>query len=295
MPGEQKYRPRLERRTRHLQLRGCDYHVHEWGTARQPCLVMLHGWGDSGASFQFTVDELARDWHIVAPDWRGFGDSSHNAAGYWFPDYIADLDAMLAALGMQEPATLIGHSMGGNVAALFAGVFPDRVAALVNVEGFGLSDSDPAEAPARYRKWIQASRHGRQHHGYADIGELVARIRERSPRLAESRARFVAEHWATRDADGRWRLKADSAHRWPNPVLYRRAEARACWQQISAPVLLVTGADTEFADAATRWHAAGANADYAAASVLQIAAAGHMVHFEQPQALAAAIEAFLAD
>jgi len=116
-----------------LHLRGLDYRVHEWGDPQDPALIMLHGWGDCGASFQFTVDELQRDWYVVAPDWRGFGDSAHNDGAYWFPDYVADLDALLAALAVPEPCRLVGHSMGGNVAALFAGAFPDRVSGLVNV------------------------------------------------------------------------------------------------------------------------------------------------------------------
>ncbi|MGB5345560.1 MAG: alpha/beta hydrolase [Woeseia sp.] len=287
------YLARVRRRERSIELRGVDHCVHEWGAAGHPTLVLLHGWGDVGASFQFTVDALERDWHVIAPDWRGFGDSGHNAASYWFPDYIADLDAVLRALDVTEPATLIGHSMGGNIAALFAGIFPDRVAALVNIEGFGLPDSDPAVAPERYRQWLAAVSARRSHPGYPSLAPLIARILKTSPRMDEARAKFVAAHWARRQADGHWQLKADIAHRWPNPIPYRRAEARACWLQIAARVLLIAGADTEYDDALAGWRSPGAGGDYRDARLEVIRDAGHMVHFEQPQALAVAIEAFL--
>lgn len=293
LPNTSEYRPRIERRTRRLAIRGVDYHVQEWGERHWPTLIMLHGWGDCGASFQFTVDALRHDWHVIAPDWRGFGDSGHNAQAYWFPDYLADLDALLAGLEIGEPCTLIGHSMGGNVAGLFAGVFPERVAAFINIEGFGLPDSDPNDAPVRYRKWIESGRARREHPGFDNLKPLVSRIRQRSPHLDAARARFIAGLWAARSADGRWHLKADIAHRWPNPVLYRLAEARACWRRITAPVLLISGAQTEFREAASRWHAHAATDDYVNARGVTVGNAGHMVHFEQPQALAAEIEAFL--
>lgn len=290
LPDNQKYRPQVTRRSRALQVRGMAYRVHEWGEPRHPALLMLHGWGDCGASFQFTVDALQRDWYVLAPDWRGFGDSAHNTGAYWFPDYVADLDALLTALSLPAPYRLIGHSMGGNIAALFAGAFPERVGALVNVEGFGLPDSDPTDAPARYRKWVEAVRDRREHPGYADIDELVERILQRSPRMPRQRARFVAEQWSAPDAAGRWHLKADMAHRWPNAILYRRAEARACWQQVTAPTLLVSGTATDFTGAAASWR----DPDYPHARHVRIDDAGHMVHFEQPAALAREIESFLA-
>ena len=121
-----------------LDIRGLRYHVRGWGDPEAPKLFMLHGWMDVSASFQFTVDALKGDWQILAPDWRGFGLSEWGKMVYWFPDYIADLDWLLAELSPDEPATIVGHSMGGNIAGLYAGVRPERVARLILAEGFGI-------------------------------------------------------------------------------------------------------------------------------------------------------------
>ena len=117
-------------------------------------LFMLHGWMDVSASFQFTVDAFARDWHVLAPDWRGFGLSQRAPGGYWFPDYIADLDALLEACTPDAAVPVVGHSMGGNVAGLYAGIRPERVSKLVLAEGFGLPRTVPAQAPGRYRSGL---------------------------------------------------------------------------------------------------------------------------------------------
>jgi pimeloyl-ACP methyl ester carboxylesterase len=274
---------RMKRRESRLRLRGVDYCVHEWGDASAPLLVYLHGWGDTATTFQFVVDAFEHGWHVVAPDWRGFGDSRGDVSGYWFPDYLADLDALLAELSPNRKVALIGHSMGANVAGLYAGAMPERVSAFVNIEGFGLPDSDPVDAPSRYRSWIKRSRSPLGFSEFADFEALANIIRKRSPRMSLERALVAARCWARRD-DGVVRLRADPLHRLPNPVLYRRAEAEACWQKITAPVLVVSGGDSEFR-----------GQPFPNSTAIEIEHAGHMLHFETPEALAAAIETFLLD
>src|SRR5476649_2808066 len=133
-----------------IDVRGLRYHCRTWGAADRPKLFMLHGWMDVSASFQFLVDALHGSWRVIAPDWRGYGLSEWGPSdSYWFPDYIADLDRLLAHLEPDRPATLIGHSMGGNIACLYAGIRPDRVARLVNLEGFGMNRTEPGRAPGR--------------------------------------------------------------------------------------------------------------------------------------------------
>jgi len=293
MKNYETYEPRIPRRSVRHPVRGVDYQVNEWGDQGLPLLLLLHGFNDTGASFQFFVDALVKDWFVIAPDWRGFGESRSRAQSYWFPDYIADLGVLLDLYSPRDPARLVGHSMGANVAGLYAGIMPERVAAFVNIEGFGLPESDPGNAPAHYRRWIEKSREIQPFSTYQDFAQLAQRIRKRNPRMDADKALFVATLWAAVEDDGTVALRTDPSHRLPNAVQYRRAEASACWAKITAPVLVVTGAESNFFAAATD-HAGPNEIDaFATAESVEIPGAGHMVHFEQPGALAEAVEGFL--
>jgi pimeloyl-ACP methyl ester carboxylesterase len=295
MSGDSIYRPQVPVRGNTHRVRGVDYYFNEWGDPADPLIVFLHGWGDSGATFQFVVDALASQWHVVAPDWRGFGQTRHSARAYWFPDYLADLDELLGKYSPSEPVRVVGHSMGGNVGGLYAGAMPERVRAFVNVEGFGLPDTDPDEAPARYRAWLQRSRVQPAFKPFGSMAALAGHIAKSNPRMSAEQARFVAACWADEGPAG-LALRADPAHKLPNAVLYRRAEAEACWRNATAPALLVAGADSAI------FHAVGLRADdgelplpFPNSRTCIIERCGHMVHFEAPASLAAAIEAFFLD
>ena len=294
--SEGMYQARIKGRSVRHQVRGVDYHVTEWGERHNRLIVFLHGWGDAGSTFQFVIDELKQDWFVIAPDWRGFGESRANADSYWFPDYLADLDAILQIYSPDAAVRLVGHSRGANVATLYAGVMPERVSALVNVEGFGLPDSDPEDAPGRYREWIEAGRSRSTVTSYESFEELLPKIIRRSPGLGNERALFVADKWAEAHADGVVRIKADPAHKLPNAVLYRRREAVACWKNVKAPVLVVVGADTDFTGKLKSWIDPDAVSDvFDKSESVSIAGAGHMVHFDQPAQFAETIEGFLAN
>ena len=288
------YEPLRRARSRIRNIRGVDYRISEWGDDSEPPVFYLHGWGDTGTTFQFVVDALDAGIRILAPDWRGFGQSGRAGPAYWFPDYLADLDVLIEEFAGDTPVVIVGHSMGANVAGLYAGAMPGRVAGFVNIEGFGLSDSDPASAPENYRRWITQSRSPRPFSTFESFEALAERITRRSPRITEARARFVAREWAVRNDDGIVRLLADPAHKLPNAVLYRRKEAEACWAAVRAPVLLVSGADTEFGAALDRWlDPDPSQRPFPGASSEVIEESGHMVHFEAPERLARLIEAFL--
>jgi pimeloyl-ACP methyl ester carboxylesterase len=245
------YVPRRAARSLFVPVRGLSYHVHAWGdlaaasTARPP-LVLLHGWMDVGASFQFLVDALAAvegfERAVLAPDWRGFGlTATHPVDSYWFPDYLGDLDALLDALVPDRPIDLVGHSMGGNVVMSYAGVRPARIRRLVNLEGFGLPRMEPRHAPRRLAQWLDALKEPQALRDYGSLDEVAARLVKNNPRLAADKARWLAPHWSQPDGHGRWRILGDPAHKRPNPMIYRVDEILETWKLISAPLLWVEG------------------------------------------------------
>ncbi len=214
-----------------VPIRGLRYHVRRWGAEGAPRLFLLHGWMDVGASFQFVVDALEGEWQVIAPDWRGFGQSEWTGRPYWFPDYVADLDALLTHYSPDEPARLVGASMGGNVACLYAGIRPQRVAKAVTLEGFGLAPTDPAEAPQRLRSWLEQLAEGAGFRHYPDFDALAARLRRDNPRLDAARAGFLARHLGRGRDGGGVELGADPCHKLVNPILYRIEEVKSCWRE----------------------------------------------------------------
>ena len=287
------YRPDSPRRTSRHAIRGVDHAVSLWGSPDNPMFVWLHGWGDCSATFQFVADRLQRDWFVVAPDFRGFGESASDQQAFWFADYLADLDELLAIYSPDEPARIVGHSMGANVGGLFAGSLPERVRAFVNVEGFGLPDTDAAEAPQRYRQWIERGRSPEKFTSYADFKALAARILRQNPQTTPERAEFVARCWGV-EIDGSVVLRANPRHKLPNAVLYRRRESEACWRNVRAPVLLVAGSDNMIArHVGVELNVAMRALPFPDARSVIIDNAGHMLHFDAPGRLAGHIEDFL--
>lgn len=280
-----------------LSVRGLRYHVRTWGNPEAPKIFMLHGWMDVSASFQFVVDNLRSEWQVLAPDWRGFGLTDWSAADcYWHPDYLADLDALIASLHPDKPINLVGHSMGGNIACMYAGVRPGRVARLVNLEGLGMRDSSAAEAPKKYSQWLDDLNKPKRLRSYESYDELSLRLRESNPRLDPERARFLAHHWGRPAEGGGIALRGDPVHKRVNPVLYRGAEVAACLRQISAPVLWVEGELTDmFAKfRLSREEIDARRREISSCLAKTVAGAGHMMHHDKPEAIAALIDDFLA-
>jgi pimeloyl-ACP methyl ester carboxylesterase len=278
-----------------IPVRGLRCHVREWGDPTAPRLFLLHGWMDVSASFQFTVDELQQGWFVIAPDWRGFGLSQWTNQGYWFPDFIADLDAILERYSADEPARIVGHSMGGNVANLYAGIRPERVQKVVLAEGFGLPPTKPDQAPGRYGRWLAENRQPPVLKTYQSFDEVARRLRKNNPRLSDERAHYLAPHWAEEGADGTIHLRADPHHKVVNPVLYRLEEAMACWRRITAPVLWLWSDSDWMATFMGNEKALldSYRACYRSLREETIGGASHMMHHDQPAALARAIEAFM--
>lgn len=291
------YTPRRPAQHEVIRLRDLDFHVHHWLGSNPEPIVLLHGWGDSGATFQFVVDALPDGLTLLAIDHRGFGRSEWPQDGYWFPDYLADLDAWLDVVSPQEPVTLIGHSMGGNIALHYAGVRPARVRRIVNLEGFGLSATTPDQAPGRYAQWLDEVKAGAQfasYATYADYEHLASNLQRRHRYLPPERAHFIARAWARETEQGRIELRADPRHKRVNPYLYRRDEMRACWQRITAPILFLVADESEhYRRIRDMFTMENLRQDFRDVDLQVVPRAGHMLHWEQPERVAELIAGFV--
>lgn len=302
------YQARRPSRSEFRPVRGLSYHLRVWGEPdpQTPPLVLVHGWMDVSASWQFMVDALSQDRWIVAPDWRGFGLTRRDGPpvdSYWFPDYLGDLDALLDDLSPAQPVDLVGHSMGGNVATVYAGVRPQRVRRLVNLEGFGMPATRAAQAPGRYAQWLDEIRDCRTGskglQTYDDVQGVARRLMKTNPRLPADKAEWLAGHWAAPGPDGRWTILGDAAHKVVSAYLYRADEAVAVYERITAPTLSVTASDDSLAQ---WWKDRYTLADYRERirhiphlHETELPDCGHMLHHDQPAELARRVEAFLAD
>ncbi|MEJ8834969.1 alpha/beta fold hydrolase [Ramlibacter sp. AN1133] len=298
------YQPKRASRSEFVPIRNLRYHVRLWGERKpgQAPLVMVHGWMDVAASWQFVVDAFAQERFVIAPDWRGYGLTElPRTDNYWFPDYLADLDFLLDHYAGDAAVDLVGHSMGGNIAMLYAGVQPQRIRRLVNLEGFGMAATQPEQAPGRYAKWIgelKAYHRGELHlTSYDSLEGVAGRLMKNNRRLSRDKAEWLAGHWARQDADGRWHVMGDPAHKIVNANLYRVDEVLASYRRITAPVLSVEASDDSLGH---WWKGRYTLAEYhqrlkdvSDVRLGHIADAGHMLHHDRPAELAALIEGFL--
>ena len=298
------YQVKKASRTGFIKLRQLNYHVREWGSPRpgQLPLFMVHGWMDVSASFQFVVDAMQQDRHIISPDWRGFGLTDPGEVdSFWYPDYLADLDALIDHFQPEGPIDLLGHSMGGTVVSMYAGARPERIRRLINLEGFGLATTKPSQAPGRYAKWlneVKAARQGELNlRTYPNSEAVAQRLIKTNPRLSLDKALWLAQHWAKPNANGEWEILGHAAHKVINPYLFRVEEMLALYQSISAPVLNVEASQNDL----EKWWQGKYTLDEFHQRLQSIADlrsvtiddAGHMMHHDQPQILAQHIEAFL--
>ena len=298
------YQVRRPHQSQFVSIRNLDYHVQVWGEpgpGKVP-LVMVHGWMDVAASYQFVVDAFSEDHYIIAPDWRGYGRTRAPLAdNYWFPDYLADLDCLLDHYAPGQQVNLVGHSMGGNVVMLYGGVRPERIRRLVNLEGFGMPATIPAQAPGRFATWMDELK--KLHAGEMDLKAydsadgVARRLMKTNPRLSQEKADWLARHWAAENADGSWSILGEPAHKVTNAQLYRVEEVMAIYQRLTMPVLAVEASDNSLD---MWWKGQYTLAEYherlkvvPQVEVARIEDAGHMMHHDQPGVLAERIERFI--
>lgn len=280
-----------------IDAHGLPLHVLEWGHRGDRPLILVHGfldqaysWGPFVAALQAAVRQPL--W-IVAPDCRGHGDSGWVGAGgyYHFPDYVFDIDCVVQALGL-ERFSLIGHSMGGTISFLYAGTFPKRVTGLVLIEGIGPPGMVFSDAPLRMEKWIiDVRERGRRHfREYTSVDAGAAQLQQTNPRLNDGLALELAQAGMKQNETTKWVWKFDPLHRTAAPQPFYTAQALEFLRRIECSVLIVEGKESRQSRRTDKQQRYDAIGDHRRTVIDQ---AGHMVHQDNPEALAAAVRDFL--
>ncbi len=276
-------------------IRDAAYAVRSWGPESGRPLVLLHGTRDTSATFQFLVDALQGPWRIVAPDWRGHGQT--RAAHYgWFHDYLVDLDRLLQILFADRPVDLIGHSLGGNVATVFAGLRCERIRHVVSLDAFGTLPPQHAQFPELLLGWLRRVEVRPPATRYESIEQMARRLCAANRRLDWDKALFLAIHTSRASPAGGFEWQFDSFQRRSMPTFHSLAEWLSCWRRITARQLWVAAEEelpgTVRADPQSF---ALVREQLAAQSLVVLADTGHNIQHDAPGPLAALIEAFLRD
>jgi len=278
---------------------GLEHNVLEWEPASEASGVtalLLHGFMDAAATWDLVAPRLSEaGLRVLAPDLRGFGDGPRVSAGgyYYFPDYVLDVTGLVEALVPQgAPLLVVGHSMGGSVATLFAGCFPERVTKLVVVEGVGPPDSEHAQSAERMRRWIDEVRavRGRDGKTMASRDEALRRLAGNHPRVDRAVLESRLDALARPLEDGRLAWKADPLHGTRTPIPFFTESFKSFARRVTCPVLFVSGGPLG-------WHPPDEEARVSAfphVERIEIPDAGHMMHWSHPGDLARAIVAFAA-
>lgn len=223
-------------------------HYVEWGDPAAPPLVLLHGGRDHCRSWDWTARALAKDWRIIAPDLRGHGDSAWSPDGdYAMGSFIYDFAQLMHQLRL-APATIVAHSLGGNIALRYSGLYPENVKRLVAIEGLGPSPKMIAQREAvpfqqRWRKWIDDKRQaaGRAPRRYPTIESALERMKEENRYLSDEQARHLTVHGVSQNEDGAYSWKFDNYMRVWAPGDMAHEEIAQLWAAIACPTLLLYG------------------------------------------------------
>ena len=267
-----------------VQSNGLFHHVLEWQSSEPeaPVAMLLHGFMDAGATWDFVAPSLAAaGLRVIAPDLRGFGDGARAPSGsyYHFPEYIADVAGIADELSREEPLFVVGHSMGGTVASLYAGTFPERVKKLAVLEGFGPPDNTPEVAPDRMHRWIlDQEKFRNEPHRSMSREEAERRLCERHSSIDPAIVRTRVPHLTKHARDGRVEWKFDPMHRCVSPFPFYAAMYRAFAARVSCPVLAVGGGEDGFhpPDEEDRI------ASFGNVRRETLEGAGHMMHWTKP-------------
>ncbi|MGE0502026.1 MAG: alpha/beta fold hydrolase [Rhizobiaceae bacterium] len=284
-------------RKEEIVVRGVRHSVRKWGRDGARPIVFLHGTQDSSITFQFLAEHLRGDWCVIAPDWRGHGHSQWVTQGYWFHEFVADLDALLDALLPGIAVPLVGHSLGGNIAGVYAGLVPDRVTHLISLDGFGpLTNLVPVDMRKIMTRLLSIPKSDRDHRSYPSIEAVAERLMRGNARITRAQALFLADHATSDDGGGGRKWLFDPTHQMALPTLHSMEEWGHAWSAISAPALWISSEDKRpFAATAVSGEIERRAGLMPEVRLLKVTDTGHNLHHDAPALMAALVELFIVD
>ncbi len=271
-------------------------HYVDWGNRGAPPLLLVHGGRDHCRNWDWVAEKLRDRYHIIAPDLRGHGDSAWSPDGNYAMDaFVYDLAQLIHQLDL-GPVSIVAHSMGGNIALRYTGLYPENVRKLVAIEGLGPSPKVIAEraqtgCAERFRKWIDDKRQaaGRTPRRYATIEDALARMMGENSYLTEAQARHLTIHGISRNEDGTWSWKFDNyLNVWPAFDM-PQGDIAALWGAIACPTLLLYGANSW----ASNPERDGRIEHFNNAKVIEFENAGHWLHHDQFDRFMSTLDEFL--
>ncbi len=273
-------------------------HYADWGNEGAPPLLLIHGGRDHCRNWDYVAEALRDDYHIIAPDLRGHGDSQWvYGTGYGMIDYVYDI-AQLVHQKQETPITIIGHSLGGSISLMYSGIYPENLSKLVSIEGLGPSprmihSRQTRDAHHRMHTWIDQVRGlaGRTPRRYPSIEEAVQRMHQANPHLTHEMALHLTTHGVIQNEDGTYSWKFDNYVRAASPYVFNADEAMSLWSRIECETLLVRGTESWASDPAGD----GRLAAFKKARVVDIEGAGHWVHHDQLDVFLETVKDFLAE
>lgn len=273
-------------------------HYVDWGNRDAPPLLMVHGGRDHCRNWDWVAQELRHDYHIIAPDLRGHGDSEWlRGSVYRIQDYIYDIAQLIHQLNL-APVTILSHSLGGQISLGYTGIYPDNVKKLLAIEGLGMSPKRIAEQAAtapdeRMRKWIGELRGiaGRSPRRYATLDEAFQRMHDANKHLSAEHARHLTEHGVHQNEDGSYSWKFDNYVHADRPFGMSPDQNADLWRRITCPTMLVYGEDSWASDPVKD----GRSKHFNTAEIVRVPEASHWVHHDQLDIFMAHVHRFLAD
>jgi pimeloyl-ACP methyl ester carboxylesterase len=266
-------------------------HYLDWGNDQAPPLLMIHGNRDHCHNWDWLAGRFADDYHVIAPDLRGHGDSQWNVgSAYAMAEFVYDI-AQLVRQTRTAPVRIVAHSLGGNVALYYAGVFPEEVVRLASIEGYGRPvEVDPPSPAARLRGWVELGRamSGRTPRRYATLDEAFERMQEANPHLSPEQARHLTIHGSNQNEDGSYSWKFDNYVYLHDAWDFAGDAGRGLWGEIRCPLLLISGAESWAARPGVDLLAGFRDARHEI-----VADAGHWVHHDQLDVVTGLLRDFL--